>query len=880
MSNQFFFGDNVANGTVYQDTKITSFKELITSFDLPVILGVTRKEYEALDKSGKDGIKRVRYITPGVFVNSPCERRDNQVRYISIIALDLDNPKHAKTLVDNPGILYTKLEGFNYIAYTTISSTPEAPRLRVLVEASNLSPGLYQNAALFIAGKLGLPTRFNVGDEKDFITRESGIPSQPMFLPCLFRGESSLLYHPVISSNSSGMPVQDDHVKGILVPEPTKTISSRKVDENGLSFLRPMAGVSPVAVESALKHLSPDMGYIPWFEIACGIKHEFQNNDVVGFELFNNWSSTGKKYGGLEATRAQWNSINANPTDRRPITIRTVILRATEAGWDDSSVSQDTFESLKTWILDPVRTTKELSEVAPQKIAVSITSVIHRDTLTSELKRALVAKGMTGVTLKSLNTLVTNYEKADKKPVISTGNVATSEIPDWARGWIYVQTKDVFYHPIRSLTTDGALSIDAFNRAFEKFLIPPGEKKPTMKPSQYCLNVLKCPQVHDYVYEPRSKEIIVNYLGQKHVNTYRADYVDADPDPEKCNEFGDIWEEFLDQLLGNHHIHKKIFTSFMAYQVQKPGHLINFALVMQSAEGAGKSTVREIMSIAIGDSNVGSTNGDIVVNDKWTPWAIGKQLQFIEEIRVNGANRFAVMDRIKNFIATPTETVSIRGFGEASKMYLARTNYVFFTNHHDALAITEGARRYYIMCLELQSRSDVERARATGIYDRIHEQLKSNKRGIRAFFENYRIDPEFEPKRSAIVTEELEQMAELSRSDLERAVSDLIDLGSNPLIQKDFILISELKRQVELKGITVFSENAVGTILRVAGYKAYPKRITVEYNRYRVWVPIKADPQEGDLRDRVKAAFKSGLVMPETNFKVLPVNVNEPTRRR
>ena len=57
----------------------------------------------------------------------------------------------------------------------------------------------------------------------------------------------------------------------------------------------------------ALMQIDPDLSYPDWFKVACAI-HAGTHGDAEGFEMFDMWSSTGKKYN-HDAVVTLWRSI-------------------------------------------------------------------------------------------------------------------------------------------------------------------------------------------------------------------------------------------------------------------------------------------------------------------------------------------------------------------------------------------------------------------------------------------------------------------------------------------------------------------------------------------------------------------------------------------
>ena len=79
-------------------------------------------------------------------------------------------------------------------------------------------------------------------------------------------------------------------------------------------------------VDDILGHLDPDMIREEWVKVAMGLKAQF--SEAEGWDLFNGWSSRGKRYCESDA-RDTWRSINA----AGGVTFGTVVSMAQNAGW-------------------------------------------------------------------------------------------------------------------------------------------------------------------------------------------------------------------------------------------------------------------------------------------------------------------------------------------------------------------------------------------------------------------------------------------------------------------------------------------------------------------------------------------------------------------
>lgn len=65
------------------------------------------------------------------------------------------------------------------------------------------------------------------------------------------------------------------------------------------------------ASAAVLEQLDPDMGYHDWIKVGMALHHEF-GGEYEGFEMWDEWSSTGTLYKGAEDLEFHWRSFNAD----------------------------------------------------------------------------------------------------------------------------------------------------------------------------------------------------------------------------------------------------------------------------------------------------------------------------------------------------------------------------------------------------------------------------------------------------------------------------------------------------------------------------------------------------------------------------------------
>lgn len=157
---------------------VSTFKEFVTAMSgHPEVIPMSRSAFHALPKPERDKAKQVGFITPCTFRGSTSPRRAEFAEKFFLVVLDIDDSSQAAPFVKDRNLAGTKLRGLNHLVYHTASSTPDAPRIRVIVEAAGLPVAVYPAAVKQIAARLGI----------DGPNKESLIAVQPMYLPVIFR---------------------------------------------------------------------------------------------------------------------------------------------------------------------------------------------------------------------------------------------------------------------------------------------------------------------------------------------------------------------------------------------------------------------------------------------------------------------------------------------------------------------------------------------------------------------------------------------------------------------------------------------------------------------------------------------------------------------
>lgn len=797
----------------------------------PIRLRLTREQFHALPKKltkterlaspealDQQTAKRVRYITPGAFETSPSQRVTENVRRCNLLALDIDTAEESQRLLT---LNWAEALGeLGFIVWHTASSTPDAPRLRVIVHAEGIRPEQYKHATRTLAEMLGLT---KIDSSVYFHSH------QPMFLPTIFAGEDE---SPIVASNPKGDPflgmdiIEDD--------ESTLVDTQPKVTEEqmgNLEYLRtPLEGVTIEDARGAVDSLDPDLPMQQWIEVAAALKHQFDSDEA--YEIWDAWSAKGKKYVDAQETKYRWNSLVAQPVDRAPVTIRSLFKQAQARGWSNPALAKRQHSEALAWLKSSSRSAEELLDQGAKRIAKIGPALgqLERKTLMVALKDTLAARDVP-LPLPDIKKAVRQLELEAAR---------TTGIPPWAKGLCYITSLNIFYRS----STDRRFAPEVLDLMYST---PPiGDEKP-IRPREYVVQIVGAPQVEAMRYDPaKGGKRYYTEDNVPYVNTYRASY--APPEPERAEEAGEIFQEHINNLIAESE-HQRTLIDFLAYHVQHPGKKIRWAVLLQGAQGIGKTFLAVAMSRVLGRRNVCKLAASNVINGDHNDWAYGSQLVTMEEVRVVGQNRHSVMDKIKPCISD--DDISLRAMYEGVRTVPNITNYLMFTNHHDSLAIDDSDRRYFVLASPLQR---VEQIRALGgprYFDRIFGMLRDNPGGLRAWFEGWSISSAFEPEGRAPVTKYLFDLAENAATPLAAAVKNCIDDEPHPLVRKDLLSLACLRGSMDSSHLPEFSDQALASVLRELGWFKY-NRVMVDGAKHQIWIKRQFEDVRGTAEARLQ----------------------------
>lgn len=804
-----YFAGEPSNLGIVHALPQKNFAQLCELLREPVQVDFTRKAFHALPEKPKkgyegptqDSVKCVKWVAPATFKTNPGQRRTVNALVCNLLFLDIDNSDDARHLITQG---WDALGELGYIVWHTARSTPIKPRLRVCVNANGIPPVNYGSAVRTVAEMLGIAN----------VTTESKVCVQPMYWPVSFASEEGS-EGPIIACNPDGQAFEPGEVVETEGEEPADDMTAP--DDTGvadITFLREQVeGVTEKIAEEALSFLDPDCAMQQWIEVGAALKHQFGDE---GFELWDKWSSKGVKYAEAEDIRYRWDSLQANPIDRLPVTMRSVCKLAAGRGWTNPTLANRNYKTLAEWIISPARSTEELLDSAVPRIAALGTTVgfLQRKSLLNTLK----------VHMNQRSVLVTVAELTKDLRKIERETAKTTGIPMWAKGVCYVSSLNVFYRH----TNDRRFSPEVLDLMYT---MPAAGDDKAIRPREYLMQILKVPAVENLRYDPAQSTKRFIYDNQvPYINTYRGPGLASDPETKV--QAGDLFQEHIANLIRESE-YQRIILDFLAYHVQSPGRKVRWAVLLQGAQGCGKTAIAVAMTAVLGRRNVKKLTATNVLDGQHNDWAYGSQMVIMEEVRVIGQNRHGVMDKLKPCISD--DEISLHCKYEPVRTVPNIANYMMFTNHHDSLAVQDTDRRYFVLASQLQDPSDIERIGGEKYFDKLFHMIQEMPGGLRAFLEDWKIDPSFSPESRAPLTPYLRELASTAASPLQMAVQNALDDQPHPLVRRDLLSLHALRQAIDTSTIGNFSDQGLSSVLKELGFARYNRSLLSDGQRHSLW---------------------------------------------
>lgn len=409
------------------------------------------------------------------------------------------------------------------------------------------------------------------------------------------------------------------------------------------------------------------------------------------------------------------------------------------------------------------------------------------------------------------------------------------------REWVFLSSDCQFYH----VRTSEAMSKTAFDLSmapitpmveFEKEDGTTSQKK--FPPSKTLIEYLGGEVAAHTMYAPNIADRFFIADGIRYVNAYLPRTVPkADPD----------WQDYDAWKVCQNHIefvftsNAKILIQWMAHNVQFPGVKILWSPILIGVEGDGKTTIANMLKVAMGRPNVQEVSSEALFSD-FNSWAEGACVRVMDEIRVPGERRTAAMNKLKPVITN--ETVEVVRKGKDGKEVINVTNYIAMSNHGDALALTENDRRWAVMKTRFATKAEKDVATGDEYWEKLANAWRNNPSVVRGWLLSVDLS-DFNRTVGPMMNDEKRAMIEASRTSADADIREAIALGGEG-VSKEVVATDCLNERVKEIGGRSLNTSTMANILREAGWMRLDATVKWKTKTRRVYYRPDAIPDGMD----------------------------------
>jgi hypothetical protein len=561
-------------------------------------------------------------------------------------------------------------------------------------------------------------------------------------------------------------------------------------------------------------YIDLEMHYEHWMDWCFGLHHQFGGSQE-GFELWDELFCNSPKYGGREYGISKWNSVkNSVGQNKRIKTLASLIASVKEAKLEQRRKDREKFVSSVRADIATVTDANDLQETIAPKIAkADILSDVDRETLCANIQAKAKELGVKLPVAKVRDWL---------KPKIVISN---SNAPNWAKDWVYVTDADKFFN----LATKQEVTLQGFRAMFNRNM-PFDLAGNREHADRFALEQWGLPVVHHKGYMP-SAGAVFEMFGLQWANLYRPDSVPEIPStytPDDLNAISLI-EKHLQIYVADPR-ERELLLSWLAHNVQYPGKKIRWSTYLHGVPGDGKTFFSQLVGVAMGAQNVRVVNGS-TLESNFTDWAVGTALTVIEEMKQHGHNRFDIMNRIKPVITN--SVIEVHPKGKASYTAPNNTNYIITSNYLDGAPVDDADRRYMFVSSALTA-SMAEKLSEQGYFRDLFQALQDHPGAIRKWLLEVKFHPDFDADGRAPHTTIKQTVVEMSKSELENAVEDLLEFGADG-VTPEVVSSAHLSRALAVRGDASLSTSRLNHMLTRLGFR-FVDRKKWKGVACRIWV--------------------------------------------
>ena len=776
-------------------------------------------------KTKEESIKRVAIIG-GVRKDKNLGRRDN-IFTRTMLILDYDNFPKGTTFSEIELTLKRSLK-CAFFAYTTFNHTPENPRIRVMIPLSRTVVETQYHkivdAIEKIIGLEGLDACSKKVNQLMFLPSHK-IGIEPQFL----EGEGAFLAVDELGIKfSEGHHIYDTTPQQDNNPESLESIlASKPLDMSDEKVSRTLENYPASSVD-----------YEDWFQVGMALHHQYEGSQQ-GYRLWTEWSELDVERFKSKEMPAKWKSFGGRAL---PITMASIIKAAGGLG-NGGALTISPISETGTSLGEEASLISDIDEYSKYKEKVKSLSAIE---LPNDIRESLVSKVYLAFG-KAYGMTIGSMRGAFAPLKVKSNFIKISEtMPEWAEGWVFYEPDLVF---IKTNQPEYRISIAGFNARYSRELECIAVNKGA---ASLALADYRIPTVERTYFMPDTEERIVERDGFIVLNTYKHGGITPCEVLDEEGQYAvDLFIDHINNTFSDP-IEQRIILDWMAHLVQSPGVRLNWALLIWGIEGNGKTIFFNVMQNILGRENTKNITPS-AVNSGYNDWAVGGLLGCIEEMRMEGANKWKILNEMKPVISNDTIGVHPKGktaYGNAPNY----CSYMMTTNYKDAIPVNDNDRRFCVLFSWQEDKQDLfnQHGGEAGVDAYFSElfDVVVDKRpdAIARYLLDHEISADFKPKGRAPKTAGHAEMKDANINDDVAAFRSIIENHSCEVLNDEIVCITALKAAALLdleESWDLPGSLARGRLLREEGYSPIkPKFYKIKGIKHPVWSKKNRRPEE------------------------------------
>lgn len=606
-----------------------------------------------------------------------------------------------------------------------------------------------------------------------------------------------------------------------LITRENNNFVSNNLDSEDLGDFEGLIGGSSATwardtVETLLDKLDPSVSNDEWVKIGMALNDW---DPILGLELWEEWSKPSDSYVAGE-TEKRWRSFE----NGGGISLGTLFYKAKEVDFDENL-------DLVLKYIDKIKNADEKSirlSICPEIVKKSF-EVIDED---GRERLAKVIQDRMKILTDGVRLPINRCREmvAGRSGEI----VAPGEIPEWCNEWVYINSHRGYV----DFTKLQVHKAEAFNLINTK-KVPPGPQGGAMLATHFAQLTGYIKTVDSMAYLPMQEKRLCTINGSSVLNTFNERTVPeaAEQHTEKGLAAIELVKEHI-KFICTTDENANLLTQWIAHQVQYPGQQILWSPLIQSIPGVGKSFFAELLRRVLGDRNIGTVSPTQVTSD-FNGWATNVVVNVLEELRVQGHNRYEAVNALKPLITDRIIQINEKGVQPYSTLNTA--NYICFTNSKDALPLDTNDRRWWVVFVPIQhlkNLSDFVGKPVEDYFPLLFDAVRTYGGELRKWLLDTNVTSEFTNIKQAPMTKYKEMMVATEEASTEglAEIREMIEKGSD-FYNKECVSTSDLFTDLMFEYPELdIKTSKQSIIMKRLGFQKVTSPVKIDGKSRRMWI--------------------------------------------